>query len=131
MVATHPSTFHKPNAISLVTSLSAILSAPCAGYLALNSAALAVGGGAFGMGAIALWLDQAFIRIPLLAVATLGALAIGAISIQQGITSGTDETVSVSQPTRDERRRNRIGLMVSVVTLLIVVAEIFAHSIMH
>lgn len=114
--------------IGFLTSFAAILSAPCAGYVALNSVALAVGGGAFGMGAIALWLDQSFIRIPLLLIATLGALSIGALSLKQVLSS---DAASENRPTRTEILKNRTGLGISALTLLIVTAELFAHSIMH
>lgn len=117
--------------VSIVTSLAAILSAPCAGYVALNSLALAFGGGALGMGALAIFLDQSIIRIPLLTIATLGSLTILGLSARQNRQNTSSESAVTITPTQYEVRRNRIGLAVSIVTLLIVAAELYAHTITH
>ncbi|MFT4563932.1 MAG: class 3 adenylate cyclase [Gammaproteobacteria bacterium] len=61
----HTKTTRRANSARLATTLAAILSAPCARFLALNSAGLAFGFGALSMGAIAKFFDQSLVRIPL------------------------------------------------------------------
>ena len=121
----------RSNTARFATTLAAILSAPCAGFLALNSAGLAFGFGAHSMGAVAKFFDQSIVRIPLLSFATIGALIVLWIIIfGKDRSDGGDESSFASQPTRFERRRNVTGAIIAGTTLAIVAAEIYAHQIM-
>ena len=121
----------KPASLNIITSVAALLSAPCAGYLALNSMALALGGGAFSMGALAMFFDQNIVRVPLLSIAALGAAIIGGLTVRQYLHTSRQDNETAAQPTVLEKRRNRLGLAVSSITLTIVIAELFAHNVMH
>ncbi|MEM7467783.1 MAG: adenylate/guanylate cyclase domain-containing protein, partial [Pseudomonadota bacterium] len=121
----------KQDSLRVFTSIAAIFSAPCAGYLALNGVAAGLGGGSLTMGSVALFLDQAIIRIPLLVLASGGALLIATLIAYQSYQNRRSGDTLTLQPTLHEKRRNRAGFAVSVFTLLIVGSELFAHSIMH
>ncbi|MFT4581654.1 MAG: class 3 adenylate cyclase [Gammaproteobacteria bacterium] len=113
------------------TILAAILSAPCAGFLALNSAGLAFGFGALSMGAIAKFFDQSLVRLPLLAFATIGALVVlWIILFGHGQKDSDEGAQRAQQPTRFERQRNLSGIVIACATLAIVAAEVYAHQIM-
>ncbi len=118
--------------VRIATTLAAILSAPCVGFVALNAGALALGLGAVGAGAAGTFLDQSAIGLPLLAAATLGAVAI-LYTVLWGVASApsVEDSELAGKPTRLERRRNRIGITLACVALALVVGELFAHAIMH
>ncbi len=114
--------------IRLMTTLTALLSAPCVGFLALNSAAVAVGFGSLAAGAFGTFLDQSFIRIPMLAVASIGAIAILAIaSRHRGAIHSPTGGLS-AQPTAYEKKRTWTGIAFAVLALLLVVGEVIAHD---
>jgi class 3 adenylate cyclase len=113
----------------LATTLSAMLGAPCAGYLTLNSAAVALGLGSFGMGAALAWLDQSLVRVPLLVLASVGAVAI--LSVVRWRDLLGEGSRSGPGPTRQERRRNRLGAGLALLSLGVVIFELIAHQLLH
>lgn len=118
--------------IALTTTITALLSAPCVGFLALNAAGIALGIGAVAMGSLALFLDQSVVRIPLLIAATIGALLIlNTLRQTRSSASAIERSMLAPASTSSERRRNRLGLTAAVAALLIVVGELFAHAAMH
>jgi class 3 adenylate cyclase len=129
--STHEKTTRRANTARLATTIAAILSAPCGGFLALNTAGLAFGFGALSMGAIAQFFDQSLVRVPLLTFATIGALVVLWIVIfgKRRSTEGEGEHLA-HEPTRFERRRNITGVIIASVTLAIVAAELYAHQLM-
>ena len=121
----------KKQSARLATTLAAILSAPCAGFLALNSAGVAFGLGTLTMGAIAQFFDQPLVRVPLLSFATIGALVVLWIVLWgRGRTDENEGPRLEYEPTRFERRQNVIGIAIACITLAIVAAELYAHQIM-
>ena len=118
--------------VRIATTLAAILSAPCVGFVALNAGALALGAGAVGAGAAGTFLDQSAIRLPLLAVAAAGAAAI-LFTVLWSVASGpsAEDAELAGKPTRDEQRQNRIGIVLACIALALVVGEFFAHAAMH
>jgi hypothetical protein len=66
----------KKQSARFATTLAAVLSAPCTGFLALNSAGVAFGLGTLSTGVIAQFFDQPLVRVPLLSFATIGALVV-------------------------------------------------------
>jgi hypothetical protein len=102
------------------------------GFLALNAAGIVLGLGAFGMGALAMFLDQSLVRIPLLLVATAGAsVVLYTVLRKDPESAGAPRSELAHQPTAHERRRNRMGLISASSALFIVIAEVVAHEIMH
>ena len=118
--------------VRIATTMAAILSAPCVGFVALNAGALALGLGAVGAGAAGTFLDQSAIRLPLLALATLGAIAIlYTVLWRVASAPSIEDSELAGKPTRLEQRRNRIGITLACIALALVVGELFAHAIMH
>jgi len=118
--------------IRFATTVAAILSAPCAGIVAINGIAIGLGLGAVSMGTLALWFDQSIIRLPLLAFAAAGACLIlyTARDALPGFSSSQAQGV-VATPTPAERRRNRWGIGLASISLLLVVAELILHRVLH
>jgi adenylate cyclase len=110
-----------------------ILGAPCAVATLIGPLAVALGiGGLFGLGGALTFLDQSVLRIPILLLATLAALAnlytlwrARRLRIEAKIPDHL-KTMTVL-----EKRRTTIVLGASIVTLGIVLFEIVAHALMH
>ncbi|MCZ6666189.1 MAG: adenylate/guanylate cyclase domain-containing protein [Gammaproteobacteria bacterium] len=118
--------------LRIATTLAAVLSAPCVGFIALNAAGIALGLGSIGMGAIGMFLDQSILRIPLLTVATLGAIAIlYIVPWQHPFARHAEPSGLITEPTKFERRRNRTGVFLAFTGLAIVATELIAHQLMH
>ena len=119
-------------ALSVGAVIFAILGAPCAAVGLIGPAAVVVGvGSLFGsLGTSALpFLDSSPVRIPLLTVATLGALANlytawHAHRLRHAAAAG-GELVGM---TRLEWRRTVMVLVLAVLTLLVVGFELYAHQ---
>jgi adenylate cyclase len=120
-----------PRMVSLGATLFAILGAPCAATAILGPLSLAVGAGAL-MGSLAPFLttlDRPAIRLPLQAVALVGALAnlfviwYGFGRRQRDINAGN----GVLTLTRLERRKVILVAGLAILTLVVMVAEIYSH----
>ena len=81
------------------------------------------------MGAALVWLDQSLVRIPLLVLAIVGGLAILSVVRWRDLFGGGSESVAGS--TGSERRRNRLGAGLALLSLGTVIFELIAHQILH
>ena len=110
-----------------------ILGAPCAVATLIGPLAVALGfGGLFGLAGALAFLDQNIIRVPILLVATLAALA-NLYTLWRArklrLESKVPEHLQVM--TSLEKRRTTLVLTASVLTLAIVLFEVIAHIILH
>ncbi len=121
--------------ISVGSVIFGILGAPCAVTALISPLAVALGFGTlFGLSGALIYLDKSAIRIPILILALLGALANlytlrHARSLRlRAIAEGKEE---IGLMTALERRRTFLVLGSSIGAILMVVFEIVAHRIMH
>lgn len=110
-----------------------VLGAPCAVATLIGPAAVALGvGGLFGLAGALTFLDQSIIRIPVLALASLAALA-NLYTLWQARLMRMESRVpeQLKSMTLLETRRTAIVLATAATTLAIVGFEIIAHKLMH
>ncbi|MGH7825760.1 MAG: adenylate/guanylate cyclase domain-containing protein [Candidatus Binatia bacterium] len=124
-------------AVKEKTSLGAIvfgiLGAPCAVSTLIGPLAIAFGAsGFFGLSAALVFLDQSFLRVPILVLTTAVALA-NVYTIWHARKLRREEKVSahLKVMTTLEKRRTIFVLAASVATLGIVAFEIVAHIMLH
>ncbi len=108
-----------------------ILGAPCAVASLVGPLAVALGVATlFGLGGALTFLDQSAIRIPVLILATLGALAnLYVLWRARQIRAAAAE--QMAGMTRLEKRRTAVVLGAAVLALVMVGFEIIAHIILH
>lgn len=119
--------------ISLGAVLFGILGAPCAVVTLISPLAVAVGAGSlFGLGATLVFLDQSAIRLPILTLVVLAALA-NIYTVYHARKLRLEEKIPVhlKTPTTLEKKRTFYVLGASVLTLGIVVFEVIAHIMLH
>ena len=119
--------------ISLGAVIFGVLGAPCAVTTLISSLAVAVGaGGLFGLSAVLAFLDQSAIRIPVLTLATLAALA-NLYTLWHARRLRAEEKVAahLKVMTSLEKRRTLIVLAAALLTLGIVAFEVVAHIKLH
>lgn len=121
-----PDPLTRRQTVSLGAVLFAILGAPCAATVILSPLAVVLGlGAAFGaLGPLLGMLDSAPIRIPLQLFAILGAV-INLYVIWYG--RRQREKTGGFEPTRSERRKVALVAWLSVLSLLAVAFENYAH----
>jgi adenylate cyclase len=110
-----------------------ILGAPCAISTLIGPLAVAFGAsGFFGLTAVLVFLDQSFIRVPILILVTLAALA-NLYTLWHARKLRTEAKVGahLAVMTTLEKRRTIFVLAASLATLAIVVFEIIAHILLH
>jgi class 3 adenylate cyclase len=110
-----------------------ILGAPCAITTLIGPLAVAFGaGGVFGLTATLVYLDQSFIRVPILALASLAAIA-NLYTLWHARQLRSEERIGahLKMMTTLEKRRTYFVFTASVVTLAIVAFEIVAHMLLH
>ncbi|HEU5444606.1 MAG TPA: adenylate/guanylate cyclase domain-containing protein [Pseudolabrys sp.] len=119
------------------TSLGAIifslLGAPCAIATLIGPLAGALGvGGLFGLAGALTFLDQSVVRLPVLVLATLAALA-NLYTLQRARKLRLESTIAAHLKTMTalEKRRTAVVLGAAILTLAIVLFEIVAHALMH
>ncbi len=120
-------------ALGVGSVVFAILGAPCAVFTLLSPWAVVLGiGGLFGATS-ALWVfDQAPIRVPLLALAVLGALAnLYAVWHAGQLRRWAQREGPAVSMTSLDLRRTILVAGVSVLTILVVAFEVVAHLIYH
>lgn len=106
-----------------------VLGAPCAVATLIGPLAVALGFGAmFGAGAVLHFLDQNTIRIPILILAALGALA-NLYALWRAREIRAAERLGAM--TRLEKRRTAVVLATGLATLAIVAFELIEHVIRH
>jgi len=115
----------------IATALAAVLGAPCAGFVALNALGFAVGASSLGLAAVGPFLEQGFVKLPLLALATAGATA-NLVTVAAGRATARSSASGIAlTPRRSERRRTVAGIALSIVALGFVGFEIVAHALLH
>ena len=119
------------------TSLGAIvfgiLGAPCAISTLIGPLAVALGAsGLFGLTAVLVYLDQSFVRIPVLVLATVAAFA-NLYTIWHARKLRADAKVGdhLKIMTTLEKRRTMFVFTASLATLGIVTFEVIAHMLLH
>lgn len=123
--------------VSQRTSLGAIvfgiLGAPCAAATLIGPLAVAVGaGGLFGLAGILTFLDQNAVRVPILLLISLTALAnLYTLRRAQILRAEAKVPAHLKTMTTLEKRRTAFVLGASILTLGIVVFELIAHSLRH
>ncbi len=120
----------KSRAFRLGAIIFAILGAPCAAAALLGPLAVVVGiGGLFGATSAFWIIDAAPIRIPVLILATLGALAnLYTVWHAQQIRRQALAQGHIIPITQLERRRTVMVVFAAIATLLIVAFELYAHE---
>jgi class 3 adenylate cyclase len=113
----------------------AILGAQCAVAVLISPLAVALGFGTlFGLSSVLIYIDESAIRIPVLILAALGALANlytlwHARNLRlQAVAEGNQQ---LGLMTALERRRTRFVLGSAIAVLVIVVSEILLHRVRH
>ena len=118
---------------SLGAIIFGILGAPCAVATLIGPLAVALGaGGLFGLAGALTFLDQSIVRVPVLVIATLAALA-NLYTVRQARKLRTASKVPehLKTMTTLEKRRTLFVLIVSIATLVVVVFEVIAHALIH
>lgn len=119
------------------TSLGAIvfgiLGAPCAVATLIGPLAVILGaGGLFGLAGALTFLDQSVVRIPILLLATLAALAnLYTLWRARRLRIESKIPEHLKTMTTLEKRRTMFVLTASLLTLGIVLFEMVAHALMH
>jgi adenylate cyclase len=118
---------------SLGAIVFSILGAPCAVSTLIGPLAVAFGAsGVFGLTAVLVYLDQSFIRIPILVLTSIAAIA-NLYTLWHARTLRAQAKVRdyLKMMTRLERRRSVFVFTASLVTLAIVGFEVVAHILLH
>jgi adenylate cyclase len=119
------------------TSLGAIvfgiLGAPCAVATLIGPLAVALGAGSlFGLAGALTFLDQSALRVPILILATLAALAnLYTLWRARSLRKESKIPEHLKTMTTLEKRQTVFVLGAAIATLSIVVFEIIAHALMH
>jgi adenylate cyclase len=118
---------------SLGAIIFGILGAPCAIATLIGPLAVILGvGGLFGLAGALTFLDQSIVRIPVLVLATLAALAnLYTLRQARALRMASKVPAHLKTMTTLEKRRTAIVLAASMVTLGIVLFEVIAHILMH
>jgi adenylate cyclase len=110
-----------------------ILGAPCAIATLIGPLAVVLGvGGLFGLAGALTFLDQSVLRVPILLLATLAALAnLYTLWRARELRMESKVPEHLKSMTTLEKRRTTIVLVSALVTFGIVLFEIVAHALMH
>jgi adenylate cyclase len=119
--------------IRLGAVIFGVLGAPCAIATLIGPLAVALGAtGLFGLAAVLTFLDQSAIRIPILLLATLAAIAnLYTLWHARKLRMEAKVGAHLKVMTALEKRRSIFLLAASLATFGIVVFEIIAHILMH
>ena len=130
VAAARPQRRPAPRRLRAAALLMALVGAPCAGLILLNPLALVAGLGAGALGSGAAFLDQTWLRLPLLGLATAVAVgSLGFILYRRLSNSAAPRTDALG--VLDPAGPGVSGVTVSLVALCVVVFELVAHQIMH
>jgi hypothetical protein len=118
---------------SIGAILFGILGAPCAVLTLIGPLAVALGAGSvFGLAGLLTFLDQSMLRVPVLAFATLAAIAnLYTLSHARKLRTDAKVPAQLKTMTTLEQQRTTFVLATSVVTLGIVAFEVVAHIVLH
>ena len=114
--------------------LAAILGAPCAGLLVFNPLLVGAGLSVAGLGTAAAFFDQSLVRVPLLTLATVAALAnlVAIVWTRQRAEAASPETTfTAARQWGRPLQTPGLGVAISVVALTVVAFEFVAHAMMH
>lgn len=118
-----------PRSVSWGAVVFGILGAPCAVATLIGPLAVALGVGTlFGLGGALTFLDQSAVRVPVLILATLAALA-NFYTLWRARQLRAAERLGAM--TRLEKRRTAVVAGTAIATLAVVVFELIAHIIRH
>lgn len=119
------------------TSLGAIvfgiLGAPCAVVTLIGPLAVAVGaGGLFGLAGLLTFLDQSVLRVPILILTSLAALAnLYTVWHARKLRADAKVPEAIKSMTALEKQRTTFVLAASLITLGMVLFEVVAHALLH
>ncbi len=118
---------------SLGAIIFSILGAPCAVATLIGPLAVALGASSlFGLVGILTFLDQSVVRVPILILTTLAALAnLYTLRRAQKLRNESKIPAHLKTMTTLEKRRTTFVLGASIVTLGIVASEVIAHALLH
>jgi adenylate cyclase len=121
------------NRTSIGAIIFGILGAPCAVVTLIGPLAVAVGaGGVFGLAGALTFLDQSVVRVPVLILASLAAMAnLYTLWHARKLRLEAKIAAPIKTMTTLEKRRTTFVLAASVVTLGIVAFEVIAHFLLH
>ncbi len=104
----------------------------CAGLVLLKSTALFSGLLSLSAAGASSWIHEDPVRIPLLIFATVGALA-NLYMVWNGwrLRRSPAAAWRVRPRTPQEKRRTRLVVAASLVTLLLIIGEIYGHHVLH
>jgi hypothetical protein len=113
----------------------AVLQSICTAILTISGIRLAIGLTAFALaGSIVApvrWFHQDAIRIPMLMVASVGAIVdLTVLSWMRRLRSQPAAQWRVRQQSGGEKRSERLQLALAILTLLLVAAETWSHAVM-
>ncbi len=114
----------------------ALLQSVCTAVLTISGIRLAIGLTAFALAgstfAPVRWFHQDAIRIPMLAVATIGAIVdLMVLAWMRHLRSQPGAQWRKRQKSRSERRSQRLQVALAVLTLILVGLEIWTHILIH
>jgi hypothetical protein len=130
----------KPQGLKILTGASlamAILQNICAAVLTISGIRLAIGLSAFVLAGTVFyaplrWFHQDAIRIPMLIIATAGALLdIGVLAWRRRLRAQPSAQWRKREKTSRERRSERLQVVLAVLTLLLVGVETGMHHVLH
>jgi hypothetical protein len=120
-------------ATSIGAMVFGILGAPCAVVTLIGPLAVALGAGSlFGLAGLLTYLDRSVLRVPVLVLSTLAAVA-NLYTLWHAKQLRKDDKVpeQLKTMTTAEKQRTRFVLAASIVTLGIVAFEVVAHMLLH
>jgi hypothetical protein len=129
-----------PKGLKVVTATSlalAILQSICAAVLTISGIRLAIGLSAFVLAGTVFyaplrWFHQDAIRIPMLIVATVGALVdLGVLAWRRRLRAQPAAQWRKREKDAREKRSERLQVALAVLTLLLVGVEAGTHAILH
>jgi hypothetical protein len=129
----------KSNGLRIVSGASlviAVLQSICTAVLTISGIRLAIGLTAFVMASSLVgpvrWFHQDAIRIPMLLIATIGAIVdLGVLWWMQRLRTQTAAKWRRRKLNSKEKRSNRLQIALAVLTLVLVGTEMWTHAILH
>jgi hypothetical protein len=121
--------------VSLASMILALLQSLCTALLTINGIRVGIGVAALAAGGIwapLLSLHRDSIRIPMLAIAVVGALVNLAVLFWiRRLRARPEAQWRRREITKNERRSERLQVAMSLVTLALVSLEVWSHPIVH
>lgn len=114
----------------------AVLQSICTAVLTISGIRLAIGLTAFALAGSVVgpirWFHQDAIRIPMLTIAAVGAIVdLLVLSWMRRLRAMPAAQWRLREPSRKEKRSQRLQFAVAILTLLLVATETWTHAVMH